>query len=314
MNRRISQTQIRNGISRILKNIFWSMVCIYVISVAKPAEANENTMAFLKRGIGAKALSLGGAFVAVADDATSVYWNPAGLTQNKKFSIAASYDDRFGIGVKDQYVSFGKSWKNIAFGIAFVRTSIDKIPRTKWDEYQRPLLEGYFETSDNALFLSTALRIFKGISVGVNGKYFYSQLDKNSGSGADIDVGLLLQPVRYVRFGVNAQNLREGKIAWDTGYEDALSRNIKVGLSFSVFKEGLLVSSEIDKWKYRGGIEISPVKLIKMRGGVSIDRNGNKKADWTAGIGLAIWFLRLDFAHIPHDLGATNQIMLTLFL
>ncbi|MFZ2632655.1 MAG: hypothetical protein WA081_12775 [Desulfosalsimonadaceae bacterium] len=34
----------------------------------------------LGMGIGARAMSLGGAFVSVADDPTAVYWNPAGLT------------------------------------------------------------------------------------------------------------------------------------------------------------------------------------------------------------------------------------------
>ncbi|MFH1278839.1 MAG: PorV/PorQ family protein [Candidatus Eisenbacteria bacterium] len=38
-----------------------------------------NAGAFLKIGIGAKAVGLGEAFTAIADDATALYWNPAGL-------------------------------------------------------------------------------------------------------------------------------------------------------------------------------------------------------------------------------------------
>ena len=34
---------------------------------------------FLKIGVGARAIGMGGAFVAVADDATAIYWNPAGI-------------------------------------------------------------------------------------------------------------------------------------------------------------------------------------------------------------------------------------------
>jgi hypothetical protein len=37
----------------------------------------------LGMGIGARAIGLGGAFVSIADDASSVYWNPAGMTDIK---------------------------------------------------------------------------------------------------------------------------------------------------------------------------------------------------------------------------------------
>lgn len=44
-------------------------------------------------GSGARAMGMGGAFIAVADDATAASWNPAGLTQLRKpeFSFALSY-------------------------------------------------------------------------------------------------------------------------------------------------------------------------------------------------------------------------------
>ncbi len=47
-------------------------------------------------GSGARAMGMGGAFIAVADDATAASWNPAGLSQLKKpeFSFAFSYFNR----------------------------------------------------------------------------------------------------------------------------------------------------------------------------------------------------------------------------
>lgn len=42
------------------------------------------------RGFGARALGMGGAFTAVADDATAAYWNPAGLSQVRVFSVTPS--------------------------------------------------------------------------------------------------------------------------------------------------------------------------------------------------------------------------------
>jgi len=39
-------------------------------------------------GSGARALGMGGAFIAIADDATAASWNPAGLFQLKKPEIS----------------------------------------------------------------------------------------------------------------------------------------------------------------------------------------------------------------------------------
>ena len=42
-------------------------------------------------GVGAKAMGMGGAFLAVADDFTTLYWNPAGLAQIKKFELFGGF-------------------------------------------------------------------------------------------------------------------------------------------------------------------------------------------------------------------------------
>src|SRR3989338_2646899 len=40
-------------------------------------------------GSGARAIGMGGAFIAIADDATAASWNPAGLVQLEKPEISA---------------------------------------------------------------------------------------------------------------------------------------------------------------------------------------------------------------------------------
>ena len=48
---------------------------------------------FLKIGIGARALAMGSAFSSVSNDATSLYWNPAGLSRLKKNEIILDHQD-----------------------------------------------------------------------------------------------------------------------------------------------------------------------------------------------------------------------------
>ena len=50
---------------------------------------------FEKIGVGARAAGMGGAFSALADDITSLYWNPAGVARLKGITVGASYTKWF---------------------------------------------------------------------------------------------------------------------------------------------------------------------------------------------------------------------------
>src|ERR1051325_2517743 len=52
--------------------------CLALLAAA-PAGATKYAAEFLKIPVGARAVGMGGAFAAVADDATSPFWNPAGM-------------------------------------------------------------------------------------------------------------------------------------------------------------------------------------------------------------------------------------------
>jgi hypothetical protein len=100
------------------------------VMVARPAEAQTFET------LGTRAAGMGGAFVAVADDATAVYWNPAGL------ALGGSY---FSVVIEtaqdktepDNLVSAGRSSANIAalttppLGLSYYRLSSTTIaPRS----------------------------------------------------------------------------------------------------------------------------------------------------------------------------------------
>ena len=51
--------------------------------------------AFLSYGVGGRALGMGRAFVAAADDASGVYWNPAGILGVKRFEVTSMYSNLY---------------------------------------------------------------------------------------------------------------------------------------------------------------------------------------------------------------------------
>jgi hypothetical protein len=61
-----------------------------VISVALLLLMASTQAAIASTGMGGRAMGMGGAFTAVADDGTAAYWNPAGLTQ-LKFGLTPTF-------------------------------------------------------------------------------------------------------------------------------------------------------------------------------------------------------------------------------
>ncbi len=54
--------------------------------------AGISTAQFLKIGVGGRAAALGEAFMAISDDASALYWNPAGLAQFTKNQVIFSHN------------------------------------------------------------------------------------------------------------------------------------------------------------------------------------------------------------------------------
>ncbi|TKJ43238.1 hypothetical protein CEE34_11605, partial [Candidatus Aerophobetes bacterium Ae_b3a] len=71
------------------------IIGILILSLNLISYANgpgTTTASFLKIGIGARAAAMGDAFTALALDGTSLYWNPAALSQIKTKDISAAYN------------------------------------------------------------------------------------------------------------------------------------------------------------------------------------------------------------------------------
>ena len=64
---------------------------IFFITISSLTNAQSNiattSAAFLEIGPGARSLGMGSAYVSVADDASSIYWNPAGIVNVNKLSL-----------------------------------------------------------------------------------------------------------------------------------------------------------------------------------------------------------------------------------
>ena len=92
--------------------------------------AGISTAQFLKIGVGGRASAMGDAFVAVANDASSLYWNPAGLVQFEKNELIFSHN-RWVVDINHDFLGgVYHLGKDHAICLAFTGLSMDDMPVT----------------------------------------------------------------------------------------------------------------------------------------------------------------------------------------
>ena len=75
---------------RLLCGVIPVLLLILAVSPVCFAEGEVNAMPHLRLGAGARSIGLGGAYTAIAEDATATVWNPAGLGSAADLSLNLS--------------------------------------------------------------------------------------------------------------------------------------------------------------------------------------------------------------------------------
>ena len=192
-------------------------------STAQAQSAAKYGADFLSGGVGARALGMGGAQVALAKDVNAGYWNPAGLSQLSSPQLAYMHAERFAGIVSFDYGSValpitGRS----SVGISFFRSGVNDIKNTlnAWDverDQPKARAETFFETfsaADNAFFLSYSRALGDRFALGVTGKIIRRTIgDFADAWGYSFDVGIQYRTQRFA-FGVNLQDASTMRQNW----------------------------------------------------------------------------------------------------
>ncbi len=132
-------------------------------------KTGTSSLEFLKIGHGARAVGMGESFVAVSDDISSLYWNPAGLVAFKENGVMFSHSEWF-VDTRLEYVGavyhFGGA---NALGVSLTALNTEDIKVTT--EIQPFGTGEYAKYSDIALGLSFARQMTKQFSFGATLKY-----------------------------------------------------------------------------------------------------------------------------------------------
>ena len=278
----------------VMGAIFLLLVMSYAFAADNGSDI-INGAPYLREGVGARSLAMGGASTAVADDATAIVWNVAGLSRVKSTSFASMYGARDELLDRNHnFVALAKTMPNVGtFGIGWINAGVSDIERYNSNN----VAEGSFDSSDNAFLLSYGA-IFDPVRLGGGIKILSQQIDPDDDTDmgfGGLDIGILADPVESMTVGLTVQNIF-GKIA-----DANIPVELKVGTALRILEDDSLllavdlskafVSLEGETAVLHMGAEYWAAELIGFRLGVTSEK------EFSAGLGVRMSDVSLDYAY-----------------
>ncbi len=256
---------------------------------------------FLGIGIGARAAGLGGAYVSLADDGTSLYWNPAGLAQVGGHRVSFSHVSWLSDAAY-QFAAYALPVGDGAVGVGLEEGALS------WDNTG----EGVFEAGDFMGAVGYGRRLRPNLGVGGSAKFIASSLGENRASTYAFDLGLAYRPVEDVLVGAVVRNIGPGMAFEDES--DPLPVTLAAGASYDW--RDVTVALDFEKVNDLGlttrlGVEYRPIEQLALRAGYA-GESESALAALTAGVGFNwndAW--AVDYAYRSSDLGGVHQFGLS---
>ena len=287
--------------------VLFSSMGLFALAVllAPVCFAGVNAAPHLGMGSGARSLGLGGAFTAIADDATSTIWNPAGLPAVDDLTITLS-SARLSLDRKHNFIGLIKKvGANGGLGLALINAGVDGIPSRNADDQAG----SSFNYNSNAYSLSYGHDL-GAVSLGASARMLMDSFgDHSSESGfGGADVGLLGSNMAGTfSYGVASRNLG-GAIA---GSE--LPILIVGGLAYRVLHKNVATFS-VDVQHEIVDLPESPTSLhigteyligntFAIRGGSKLNADRRRLF---VGFGVNVGGLQLDYALKAADSAVNN--------
>ena len=210
---------------------------------------------FMAIGSGVRALGMGGAFSAIADDGSAIYWNSSGISKIRDREItlmrAFLYE---GLAYYDNFTLCLPLPNNVTIGFNWIRLTIDNIPifderhligtnidqRTAFEELQLTAIpDGSFKSTDDMYQFAFARHQSHIFDLGWNlfelpveiyfggiFKYINRQMFGFTGTGLGFDLSFMMQTnmgllvdvewLGDLSWSLNFQDIGNSKITWDT--------------------------------------------------------------------------------------------------
>jgi hypothetical protein len=291
---------------------------------------------FLAIGVGGRANGMGGAYVAVANDVTSGYWNPAGLAAINYPQISLMHEEHFGNLVNYNYGSVAIPYgTDMSFGLSVIRLGIDGIPDTRnalidfngdgklSDPKDRldysKITE--FNNSDWAFYLTFAKKSSEDFSYGANVKFILRDIAEYKAYGVGFDIGAIYSPFENFYLGANVQDITTTLVAWNTGRNELITPTLKVGAAyqfdflFGRFTPAADFDIRFENRRFASQFNIGPVSFdphfgleYSFKEIIAVRFGYNDVKQFTIGAGVKLPKLNIDYSFSRFNMSADDRL------
>ena len=276
--------------------------------------ASNTGASFLNIGTSARAISMGGAYVGVADDANAISYNPAGLSQLSRNEITAQHTEWIS-DVQHDFLAGAFPLRNSTVGFSVIYLSQGKLEGRTEDRAKSADFSAY----DVATTISYSKSINEKVKLGTNLKVIQQKIETEHAIGVAIDMGTLYNTsVKNLTLGLSFQNLGPKMTFISEGYNLPFTATLGAGYNI---KNAITLALDIkqkiydNKTEISFGTEYTPINVLALRVGYLKSLNPEdvtNVADFKGlggGIGLRILNFSTDYAFVPYgDLGNTHRM------
>ena len=303
--------QIAKWASRKCPKFLCGLIPLFflILAVSPVSFAGVDAMPHLRLGAGARSIGLGGAFTAIADDATATVWNPAGLGSAADLSLNFS-TQRLDLDRSHNFIALTKALGSAgSIGIAVTNAGVSGIQQ--YDNKEN--YGGEFDYSANAYSLSYGIGI-GNFSVGLTGRmladnFGLDSVENQSGFGG-VDIGLMGHALHIDVGEEKVPTFHYGVVAKYLGAslgDDIVPMVVNVGLAYNLYMGNVVtfaadleqefVNLDESATSLRLGTEYTIVTYkstaLSIRGGVKASRDVQSLF---GGFGVNVGGLQIDYA------------------
>lgn len=185
----------------------FALVCASFTSAQDTVNKTGTSAAkFLAIPVGARAMAMGGAFVANAYDATAAYWNPGLLNHLEKTELYFMHSEYLA-DIKLEYLSFAFPLSELGtVALSITAMNMGEMLITTVDDPEG-VATGTFDAGSFAVGVSYGRRLTDAFAIGGTFKYISENIWNSRATGIALDAGTIFQtPFKGIRLGVSISN------------------------------------------------------------------------------------------------------------
>jgi hypothetical protein len=277
------------------------------------AAAGETGFAFLKLGVGARPMGMGSAYVALADDPTATYWNPAGLMSMAGTQVTAMHNEWIQ-DFRQEFAAVGTRLGPGVVGFSFAGFYTSELE----ERSDTGVLTGHFGFNDVAMTGAYGFNVARGLDAGVAARFLREMIDDEDAATLIFDLG--------VKYRVAETGLALGGAVQNLGGDPTLvqekiplPKTVRIGAAYarampSLHGKGTLTAevrkARAEDARFHLGGEFDYKERVALRLG---GKFGYDEEDLSFGLGLTQNRIRFDYALVPlsSDLGTTHFFSLS---